>query len=95
MAVDLEDKTCELRKADRDFKRGDYLMLVEFDPQRDRLTGRYLCRQITHIITGDQPPRGLVDGFVILSIATCDRYDTEALLGQGNSVLGAVEWVKP
>lgn len=95
IAVEAGRKTCELRKADRDYKVGDFLMLVEFDPQRDRTTGRYVCRKITHILTGDVVPRGLIDGFVVLSIEPTDRYDEGALLGQDNVLCQSVEWLKP
>jgi len=94
-AVERERKTQELRKADRDFKVGDCLVLVEFDPKHDKLTGRYLCREITHIHRPEDVPRGLLEGFVILSIFPCDKLSEEALLGQGGILAPSVEWVKP
>lgn len=93
--VEREDKTCELRKADRDYRVGDYLMLMEFVPSADSLTGKYLFRRITHILTGDVVPRGMLDGFVVLSIATCSGGETDALLGQGNAWFGNPEWIAP
>lgn len=95
IAVEAGRKTCELRRADRDFKVGDGLMLVEFDPQRDTLTGRYVCRKITHILTGDVVPRALLDGYVVLSIEPADRFDEEAMLGGENIINSKVEWLKP
>jgi hypothetical protein len=94
-AVEREKKTCELRKADRDFKVGDFLMLLEFDPARDRFTGRYLCREITHVHRPEDVPRGLLEGFVILSIFPCDRIFEAALLGEGGMSIPSVTWIKP
>jgi hypothetical protein len=61
-AVKREEKPFEVRKADRDFKVGDYLCLVEFDPEKDILTGDYLYRRVTYLLTSADAPRGLVDG---------------------------------
>lgn len=89
------EKKCELRKADRDFRVGDYLMLTEFDPGKDSLTGAYHCCEITHITKGEDVPRALLDGFVILSIESASKSDEEILLGKDSIFRGSVEWVKP
>ncbi len=94
-ALGREDKTCELRKADRDYRAGDYLLLREYVPSDERLTGRYLFRRISHVLTGDAVPRGLVDGFVVLSLATCDRLEIDSLTGHGGIMTQTVEWLEP
>lgn len=97
-AVRDERKTCEVRRADRDFREGDYLMLVEFDPRKDALTGDSLCRRVTHIHRAEDPPRGLVEGFVVLSVEPCGATETQHLYAGSdglNYVYGAIEWLKP
>jgi hypothetical protein len=90
-AIERGDKTCELRKADRDYRVSDYLMLMEFVPSTDSLTGKYLFREITHILTGDVVPRALLDGFVVLSIRECGAAEHNALVG--NSEFRRPEWI--
>lgn len=95
-AVRLERKPFEVRKADRDFRVGDYLCLVEFDPQRDSLTGRYEYRRITYVLTPADPPRGLMDGFVVLGMETVDGIEAANLRGTNDSILAEkVEWLAP
>jgi len=62
-AVEKGIKTFELRKNDRDFQVGDYLMLNEW---KQGYTGRKLTRKITYILHGGS--YGLRKGYVILGI---------------------------
>lgn len=95
-AVKLETKSFEVRKADRDFQVGDYICLVEFDPEKDALTGRYEYRRITYILTSADAPRGLVDGFVVLGIETVDGVAVDHLRGTYTGMLRVdVQWLKP
>lgn len=95
-AVKDERKPFEVRKADRDYREGDYLCIVEFDPQSDTLTGDYLYRRITYVLTAADPPRGLCSGFVVLGLETVDRTDQERLAGTYTGMLDAtVEWLAP
>ena len=64
-AVWNEEKRCELRKDDRDYRVGDWLILREFDGAK--YTGSGLLMQITHILR-DCPEYGLQDGYCILSV---------------------------
>ena len=94
-SLKLGGKNCDLRFADRDYRVGDYVMFVEFDPAKEALTGDYECREITHITTGDNVPRGLIDGFVILSLDMVVGPERDALLGQESMFGGSVEWQAP
>ena len=86
-------KTCELRKADRDFQVGDYLLLIEFDPKEDQACGDYIYRRVTHIVQPGDPPNGLVEGFVILSIEECSRVEKDALQGNVGFLPDVIEWL--
>lgn len=61
------DKKFELRKNDRDFKIGDYLLLREYNPNTEEYTGRELIKRIDYILEGGD--FGLKEGYVILSIS--------------------------
>jgi len=60
--IDLK-KTFELRKDDRDWARGDYLILKEIKDQKE--TGAQCLVEIIHIL---HRLDGLCSGFVILGI---------------------------
>ena len=64
-AVKSEKKTFEIRKADRPFEEGDYLLLREW--KDEAYTGRELTRKITYVFKGDGS-YGLAEGFCILGI---------------------------
>jgi len=59
-------KNFEIRINDRDFKKGDTLILKEWDNFRKTFTGRKLTRNVTYIFEGDS--FGLEKGFVVMSI---------------------------
>lgn len=60
------NKTAELRKNDRDFNEGDWLILEEYDPDADRYSGRREMAQITHIVWEGF---GLQEGYVMISFS--------------------------
>ena len=60
------DKRTEWRRDDRGFEVGDVLVLEEFDPETQTLTGRKMYREITHILRG--PDFGVPEGYVVMSI---------------------------
>lgn len=62
-AVDSFDKNFEIRKNDRDFKVGDILTLVEFDPKDQTFSGAFAKRTVTYMTDFGQPP-----GQVVLSL---------------------------
>lgn len=80
-AVIANQKTVEVRKADRDFKVGDVLELREFAPDTQTFTGSRCLRRITHVLPGGQ--FGIEDGYVVMSItddiggvrADADKFD--------------------
>lgn len=59
------EKMFELRRDDRDFKVGDYILLKEWDGEQ--FTGRMMAKKITYILR-DCEQYGLKDGFCILSL---------------------------
>lgn len=54
-------KSCELRKADRDYRAGDQLLLQEYDPAKERETG-YTGREIVRHISRVDGPYVVVGG---------------------------------
>ena len=58
-------KTFELRKDDRDYQRGDILVLREWDGEE--FTGSALCVKVTYILQ-DAEKYGLKDGFIIMGV---------------------------
>lgn len=61
------EKTFEIRRADRDFKVGDNLVLKEYE--KGRYTGREIERTIQYIYKGDGT-YGLSEDFWILGLKT-------------------------
>jgi hypothetical protein len=59
-------KRFEFRKNDRDFKVGDKLSLHEWDPTKEKYTGRSVVRFVTYILHG--PEFGIPTGHVVMSI---------------------------
>lgn len=65
-AVLASKKRFEVRRADRDFKVGDELILMEWDPDKEAYTGRTLTKRVTYILKGGL--FGIQDGFVVMSL---------------------------
>jgi hypothetical protein len=66
------DKRHDLRDDDRNYQRGDFLILQEFHPFGGGYSGRELTMEVTYI-TGRETPcafssAALARGFVILSL---------------------------
>ena len=61
-------KTFELREDDRGFEVGDELMLVEYSPVADVLTGRKVIRRVTYMMKG--PAFGVDAGWCVLALAS-------------------------
>lgn len=64
--VFMGHKTFEVRKNDRNFKKGDVLILKEWDNKKERYTGREMVRNISYILEGGQ--FGIEKDYVVLAI---------------------------
>ena len=64
--VKANRKTFELRRNDRDFRQGDILVLVEFDPETGTESGDIETRRAGYILHG--PGFGLEAGFCVISL---------------------------
>jgi hypothetical protein len=63
----LDDrKTFDIRKDDRDFQEGDYLILREYCPGSDIYSGRALVRRITYVLR-NKPP-WTPEGYAVLAL---------------------------
>lgn len=69
-------KNFEIRKADRDFKVGDYLILREWE--RGKFTERFLIRQIEYIYQGDGS-YGISEEYCILGIKKPEESQNETI----------------
>jgi hypothetical protein len=70
-AIAAWQKTFEIRKNDRDFQRGDTLVLKEFAPGPGEYTGLAVRRRVSYVLSGDDPMGfafGLRPGFVALAL---------------------------
>ena len=52
-SIIAEMKTFEIRKNDRDFKAGDYLVLREWNPETAQYTGRVTVKFVSYLWVGD------------------------------------------
>lgn len=60
-------KNFEIRRNDRDFEEGDYLLLKEWNWSRGEYTGREVTRKIQYIYQGDGT-YGLSEDYCILGL---------------------------
>lgn len=60
------DKNFEVRKDDRNFQRGDELLLRDYNQFTKKYTGRMLHRRITYILRGGA--FGIQEGYCVLAI---------------------------
>ena len=65
-AVETGRKTVELRRDDRGYRVGDFLLLHCYDPETDEFRPFRLVREVTHIVKGGA--WGLQLGFVAMSL---------------------------
>lgn len=64
-AVTCGQVTAQLRKNDRNFRKGDILYLQEYDPKRKIYTGHTCCVHVTDVLKNFV---GLTPGYCVLSI---------------------------
>lgn len=61
------EKTFEVRRNDRDFQPGDYLILKEYDPHKKEYTGRQIKKYVPYILY-DDTYQGVEEGHVVMSL---------------------------
>lgn len=66
-AVANGEKPFEVRKNDRDFKRGDTLLLREYNHVDDALTGRAMVRKISYVMLGGC--FGVEEGYCVMGLS--------------------------
>lgn len=64
--VAAERKPFEVRRNDRDFREGDLLDLVEFEPQTGRESGKIVTRRAGYILRG--PGFGIEAGYCVIGL---------------------------
>lgn len=65
-AAQSGEKNFEVRLNDRDFQRGDLLLLREWCPRRESFTGREATRKVTYILNGGQ--FGVEEGYCVMGM---------------------------
>jgi len=70
-------KTFEVRKNDRPFKHGDYLLLQEWTTAESGYTGFETLVVVTYILEGGQ--FGVEPGFVVMAIRPATRKERAAV----------------
>jgi len=59
-------KTFEYRLNDRNYQPGDYLHLMEYDPETAKFTGQEITVRVSYILHGGE--FGVPDGYCIMSV---------------------------
>src|SRR5688572_23934316 len=59
-------KTFEVRKNDRDFKPGDTLKLLGYEPRNDKYSGDQITVEVTYVLQGGQ--FGIEEGHCVMGI---------------------------
>lgn len=78
-AVSSREKSFEIRKNDRNFKVGDWLILKEWDNEKEKYTGREVKRYVSYIFYGTED-FGLHPDYCVMSLkmsAPMKSYDGE------------------
>jgi len=65
------DKVAEIRVNDRDYRRGDLLVLREWLPRSASYTGREVRAQVTHVLPA--PCYGVPENYAMLSLRLLGR----------------------
>jgi hypothetical protein len=78
-AVWRGDKGHEFRRDDRDFRVGDWLLLLEWKPKRKTFTGRRISARVTYVTRGRF---GVPRGFAVLPLSRATGSTGGAMLGK-------------
>ena len=65
--VFMGNKTFEVRKADRPFKKGDTLILKEWNPETGQYTGKLMAKVVSYVLEGGK--FGVEKGFVVMALS--------------------------
>ena len=65
-------KSFEVRINDRNFQVGDFLVLKQYDQKNKIYSGDAILREIKYILTQNDYPDGLMNGYVILGLKERD-----------------------
>lgn len=72
-------KLFDVRIDDRDFRVGDFVILAEYDPVAERLTGREIFARMNYILAGDDASgSGLKAGYCVLGLNPTANYNVRA-----------------
>lgn len=75
-ALRAERKTFEFRLNDRDFQVGDCLVLQEYNPETDNVTGEAVTRRVVYLLDGGKfgvPPK-----YCVMSVEPWERASASA-----------------
>lgn len=75
-SISDEIKTFEIRKNDRGYKKGDYLLLREWNPDTKDYTGRSLIRRAIYILDDSNY---VLQEYVVISLQVPD-YETRLIV---------------
>ena len=68
--IESGEKSFELRKNDRDYKKGHFLLLREYSKETHEYTGRKITRKITYILKGTEAEAlGLKKNYCIMGLS--------------------------
>ncbi len=70
-------KTFEYRLNDRNYQHGDYLNLMEYDPETCKFTGEEISVRVSYILHGGE--FGVPDGYCIMSVREPTRVEWNQL----------------
>lgn len=76
-AVWTGKKTFELRKNDRGYQVGDILSLQEYDPYKDKFSGRSMMVSVDYVL--QDKVFGLTEGFCCMSISINTKIDDDGI----------------
>jgi hypothetical protein len=69
--VEIGNKNFEVRKNDRDYQTGDYLILREYNKDTNEYTGKKLFKRITYILNNENL---VLKNTIIMSIIDGNNY---------------------
>lgn len=70
--INKGEKRFEVRKNDRDFQKGDLLILQEYDPWNEKYTGAEIACEVTYVLHGKAKDElsyfGIAEGYCVMGI---------------------------